>query len=126
MSIFHSELLNEYKKPFVIWHRVTQDDGYGGYTSIWTRGATFEGILTEDASLTATVAGIDQKTNYYGLKVQRSVPLEFHSIIQNLEDQKYYRVTSGDTLESPRMSAMDMKILSLEAFEPVDVEVSDG
>ena len=98
MSIFHSELLNEYKKPFVIWHRVTQDDGYGGYTSIWTRGATFEGILTEDASLTATVAGIDQKTNYYGLKVQRSVPLEFHSIIQNLEDQKYYRVTSGDTL----------------------------
>lgn len=126
MSIFHSELLNEYKKPFVIWHRVTQDDGYGGYTSIWTRGATFEGILTEDASLTATVAGIDQKTNYYGLKVQRAVPLEFHSIIQNLEDQKYYRVTSGDILESPRMSAMDMKILSLEAFEPVDVEVSDG
>lgn len=126
MSIFHSELLNEYKKPFVIWHRVTQDDGYGGYTSIWTRGATFEGILTEDASLTATVAGIDQNTNYYGLKVQRAVPLEFHSIIQNLEDQKYYRVTSGDTLESPRMSAMDMKILSLEAFEPVDVEVSDG
>lgn len=122
MSIFDSDLLNEYKKDFQIWHRISQDDDYGGYSSTWTKGATFKGILTEDTSLTATVAGQDTKTQLYGIKVKRSAPVEFKTVFQDVSDKKFYQITSGETLRSPSMSAMDMKILSCQEFDPVDFE----
>lgn len=120
MSIFDSDLLNEYKKDFQIWHKVSHDDPYGGYSSTWSKGATFKGILTEDTSLTATVAGQEKKTQLYGLKVKRNAPLEFQTIFQDVKDKSFYIVTSGKTLNSPSMSAMDMKILSCTEFDPVD------
>lgn len=130
MSVFKSDLLNEYKKKFFIWHKVSKDDDYGGYESVWTRGAKFEGILTEDNSITATIAGVDTKKNFYGIKVGRDVPLVFHSIIQRVDDGKFFRIISGDVLNSPKMSALDMKILSAEEYEPTDWEeqevIDDG
>ena len=122
MSIFDSDLLNEYKKDFQIYHRITKDDGYGGYTSEWTAGATFKGILTEDTSLTATVAGQDKKTQLYGIKVKRNAPIEFNTVFRDVTDKTFYRITSGKPLESPSMSAMDMKILQCEGYEPTDWE----
>lgn len=122
MSIFNSSLLDEYKKSFRIWHRVSQDDDYGGYEWKWTAGASFEGILTEDVSLTATVAGIETKTKAYGIKVKRNAPLEFKTVFRDEESGKWYIITSDEPLKSPKMSAMDMKILSCQAYEPTDFE----
>jgi len=122
MSIFNSSLLDEYKKSFRIWHRVSQDDDYGGYEWKWTEGASFEGILTEDVSLTATVAGIETKTKAYGIKVKRNAPLEFKTVFRDEESGKWYIITSDEPLKSPKMSAMDMKILSCQAYEPTDFE----
>lgn len=122
MSIFNSSLLDEYKKSFRIWHRVSQDDDYGGYEWKWTEGASFDGILTEDVSLTATVAGIETKTKAYGIKVKRNAPLEFKTVFRDEESGKWYIITSDEPLKSPKMSAMDMKILSCQAYEPTDFE----
>lgn len=122
MSIFNSDLLNEYKKNFRIWYRISQDDDYGGYDWIWTKGASFEGILTEDNSLTATVAGIETKTKAYGIKVRRDAPVEFKTVFQDEESGKWYIITSDEPLKSPRMSAMDMKIFSCQAYDPIDFE----
>lgn len=122
MSIFNSTLLDEYKKSFRIWHRVSQDDDYGGYEWKWTEGASFDGILTEDVSLTATVAGIETKTKAYGIKVKRNAPLEFKTVFRDEESGKWYIITSDEPLKSPKMSAMDMKILSCQAYEPTDFE----
>lgn len=120
MSIFNSDLLNEFKSAFVIWHPISTNDGYGGYVNTWTKGASFEGILTEDNSMQATVAGIETKTNYFGLKVERTVPLVFHSVVQRTSDSRFFRVTSGEVLKSPRASAMNMQILTVEEYEPSD------
>ena len=120
MSIFDSDLLNEFKKDFQIWHKVSHDDDYGGYSSSWTKGATFKGILTEDTSLTATVAGQEKKTQLFGIKVKRNAPLEFQTIFQDVTDKTFYIITSGKPLHSPSISAMDMKILSCQAYDPVD------
>jgi len=122
MSGFSSDLLNEYKSSFVIWHRVSKDDDYGGYDSIWVKGASFDGILTEDTSITATVAGIDQNKNFFGIKCERTVPLEFHTIFQRVSDGRFFRITSGEVLKSPTMSRLNMQILSAEAFDPTDWE----
>jgi len=120
MSIFNSDLLNEYKTAFTIWHLVSKNDSYGGYENTWTEGATFDGILSEDNSTQSVIAGIEQKTQFFGLKVEREVPLDFHSIIQRNSDGRFFRVTSGETLKSPKMSALNMRILSVEAYEPTD------
>lgn len=125
MSIFNSDLLNEYKKNFRIWYRISQDDDYGGYDWVWTKGASFEGILTEDNSLTATVAGIETKTKAYGIKVRRDAPVEFKTVFQDEESGKWYIITSDEPLKSPRMSAMDMKIFSCQAYDPIDFEEED-
>lgn len=122
MSIFDSDLLNGYKRSFKLWYKVMTDDPYGGYSTTWVGGGTFDGILTEDTSLTATVAGIDKKKNFYGIKVKRDAPLEFKTVFRDVEGGTFYRVTSGDVLDSPKMSAMDMKILSCEEYEPEDWE----
>ena len=120
IDVFNSKLLDEYRQHFVIWHRIAVDDPYGGYDSQWVKGASFDGIITEDASLTATVAGLDTKKNYYGIKVKRDAPLDFQTIFRSDKDGKWYRITSGDVLKSPSISALDMKILSCEAFDPID------
>lgn len=120
MITFNSDLLNEYTQHFVIWHRISVDDGYGGYSSTWTKGASFDGIITEDASLTATVAGLETKKNSYGIKVKRDAPLDFKTTFRSDKDGAWYRITSGDVLDSPSISALDMKILSCEAFDPID------
>lgn len=119
---FSSDLLNEFKTKFFIWHRVSVDDGYGGYESQWTQGASFDGIISEDNSVQATIANVERNINRYGLKVANNVPLEFHSIIQRVSDGKFFRITSGDTLNSPRMSALNMRILSAEEYEPTDFD----
>lgn len=120
MSGFSSDLLNEFKERFSIYHRVTRDDDYGGYTSEWIRGASFDGILTEDVSITSAIAGIDTNKNMFGLKVEKDVPLEFHSVIRKESDKRFFRITSGEVLKSPKMSRLNMKILSCEAYEPTD------
>lgn len=128
MNIFNSALLDEYKKSFRLWHRVSQDDDYGGYKWKWTAGASFDGILTEDASLTATVAGIETKTKVYGIKVKRDAPLEFKTVFREEKDGvggDWYIITSDKPLNSPKMSAMDMKILSCQAYEPTDFDEED-
>lgn len=120
IDIFNSQLLDEYRQHFVIWHYIAVDDDYGGYTHQWTKGASFDGIITEDASLTATVASIEAKKNYYGIKVKRDAPLGFSTTFRSDKDGKWYRITSGEVLNSPSMSALDMKILSCEAYDPID------
>lgn len=128
MSIFNSDLLNEYKKSFRIWYRVSKDDAYGGYDWEWTKGASFDGILTEDNSLTATVAGIETKTKAYGLKVSREAPVEFKTVFQDETSKKWYIITSDQPLHSPRMSAINMKIFTCQEYDPLDFdgEENDG
>ena len=70
-------------------------------------------------------AGIDTNKNMFGLKVEKDVPLEFHSVIRKESDKRFFRITSGEVLKSPRMSRLNMKILSCEAYEPTDFEDGD-
>ena len=120
MSGFSSDLLDEFKERFSIYYRITRDDDYGGYISEWIKGASFDGILTEDVSITSAIAGIDSNKNMFGLKVEKDVPLQFHSVIRKDSDKRFFRITSGEVLKSPRMSRLNMKILSCEAYEPTD------
>lgn len=128
IDIFSSEILEDYMRSFHIYHRVSEDDDYGGYQWKWTKGAHFDGIFSEDASLTATVAGIETKTKAYGIKVKKDTPIEFNTVFRDDETKRFFRITTDEPLKSPKISALNMKIFSCEAYEPTDFieEDDDG
>lgn len=125
MNIFDSAILDDFKGTFRIWHRVSRDDDYGGYKWVWTKGAKFDGFLSEDASITATIASIETKQKVYGIKVKKDAPITFNTVFQEEKEGgggRWFIITSDDPLKSPKISALNMKIFSCEAYEPTDFE----
>ena len=116
MSIFESELLKNYTKECCFMNLAIVDDDYGGYVKKWTEGAHFSAVITENTSQPAVVAGIEHKTTFYGVKTERNVPLEFNSVFMRIEDGRTFRIRNADAMESPNMSAMDMKVLNAEEY----------
>ena len=49
-------LLDDMMEQFHIMDKVTSDDGYGGVTTEWKEGATFQGVATFDSSMQARAA----------------------------------------------------------------------
>lgn len=126
MSIMDSDLLNEYMSKCVFMNQSIQRDGYGGYESVWTAGADFDAVITEDLSRQATIAGLELATSFYGVKVENSVPLEFHSVFKRVSDGKTFRIRSSDVLKSPSFSPLGMKMLQAEEFDINNEQVSNN
>lgn len=120
MSIFNSEAIQAYLTECVFLNQAVQPDGYGGYINTWTEGAPFDAVITENSTTEAIVAGIAHKTTFYGVKVERKVPLQFHSVFKRLKDGKIFRIRVADSIESPSFSAMDLKQLEAEEFTPTE------
>lgn len=118
MSIFDSELLNEYTKEYVFLNKAIVQDKVGGYKTIWTPGAKFDAIVTENNSTEALVASIENKTTFYGVKVERAVPLEYHTVFKRIEDGKTFRIRNADSMTTPSFSEMNMKQLEAEEYTP--------
>lgn len=120
MSIFDSELIKESIRECAFLNQAIEPDGYGGYTTTWTEGATFPAVITENNSTEATVASIAHKTTFYGVKVPRNVPLEYHSVFIRKEDGRVFRIRNADSIKSPSFSAMDIKQLEAEEYTPAE------
>ena len=116
MSIFESELLKNYKSECCFMNLSVIDDDYGGYKKKWTEGAKFDAVITEDLSQPAVVAGIENKTTFFGVKTDRSVPLEFNSVFKRLGDGATFRIRNANSMESPDLSGLDMKVLNAESY----------
>lgn len=120
MSIFDSELIQDYMTACVFLNQSVVADGYGGYITTWTEGAPFDAVIIENNTTEAQVAGIAHKTTFYGVKVERNVPLEFHSVFKRLKDGKIFRIRVADSMDSPSFSPMDLKQLEAEEFTPTE------
>lgn len=116
MSIFDSPLMQDQKTKCCFKNKVISDDNIGGYVTEWLDGATFDAIITENSSIQAAIAGIATQSTFYGVKVMRSVPLEYHTVFKRLADGKLFRITNSEALLSPGFSALDMKQLQAEEF----------
>lgn len=119
MSIFDSDLMNAQTETCVFLNKATVSDGYGGYKTAWTEGAEFEAVIIEDTSRDATVAGLEQSTDFWGVKVRNYVPLEYLSVFKRLSDGKVFRIRKQG-MEAPRISAMEFKTLSAESYTPTE------
>lgn len=116
MSIFESELLQNYTATCCFMNLSIVDDDYGGYTKKWTEGAEFDAVITENLSQPAVVAGIENETTFFGVKVKRNVPLELNSVFKRKKDGQVFRIRNANSMDAPDFSAMDMKALNAESY----------
>ena len=110
-------LLDDMMEQFHIMDKVTSDDGYGGVTTEWKEGATFQGVATFDTSMQARAAEKQGVTSMYTVTTSKSVVLQYHDVIKRDRDGKVLRVTSdGDDKYTPASASLDMRQVSAEEF----------
>ena len=108
-------LLTEMMEKFHIMDKVTSDDGYGGVTTEWKEGATFQGVAPFDTSMQARAAEKQGVTSMYTVTTSKSVVLQFHDVIKRDRDGKVLRVTSdGDDKYTPASASLDMRQAAAE------------
>ena len=110
-------LLDDMMEQFHIMDKVTSDDGYGGVTTEWKEGATFQGVATFDSSMQARAAEKQGVTSMYTVTTPKSVVLQYHDIIKRDRDGKVLRITSdGDDKYTPASAGLNMRQVSAEEF----------
>lgn len=110
-------LLTDAMEPFVMLDKTTAADGYGGFTTTWTEGATFLAAATFSSSIEARVAAAQGVKSLYTITTSRAVSLEYHDVVKRLSDNKILRVTSdGNDLKTPSASTLDMRQVTAEEW----------
>lgn len=111
-------LLESAMEDFVIMDKSTTPDGYGGYRSVWTEGASFKAAATFDTSIEARVAGVQGVTSLYTVTTSKALNLQYHDVIKRTRDGKILRVTSdGDDNLTPASATLDMRQVTAEEFK---------
>lgn len=111
-------LLTQAMTDFTIINRQTVDDGYGGYTNVWTDGATIKAAAVLDNSIQARVAEKDGVTAVYTIITPKAVNLQYHDVLRRESDKKIFRVLSdGDDKRTPKTASLDMRSVGAEEWE---------
>lgn len=110
-------LLEKAYEDYTMLNKVTMDDGYGGYTTEWTDGATIKGAIVFNNSLEAKKAEAMGVSSVYTLTTKKTVVLEYHDVLRRLRDGKIFRVTSdGDDSFTPSGAGLDMRQVTCEEW----------
>lgn len=113
-------LLDSAMEEFTMMDRRTEPDGYGGFRTVWTEGATFSAAATFDTSVEARIAGVQGVTSLYTITTQKSVNLQYHDVCKRKSDGKIFRVTSdGDDKKTPPSAMLNMRQVTAEEWELV-------
>ena len=110
-------LLDEQMETCIMMDRTTEDDGYGGYISTWTEGASFQAAIVLDTSMQSRVAEKQGVTALYTVTTQKTMNLQYHDIFKRSSDGKVFRVTSdGDDKKTPKSANLNMRQVSAEEW----------
>lgn len=105
----------------VLLDKHTSPDGYGGYTTTWTDGATFTAAIVLDTSLEARTAEKQGVTALYTITTRRVMNLQYHDVFRRVSDGKVFRVTSdGDDKKTPVSAGLDIRQVSAEEWGLAD------
>ena len=110
-------LLQEAMVSCIMQDRSTAADGYGGFTTAFSDGATFQAAIVLDNSMQARVAAVHGVTALYTITTARNVNLQFHDVFKRASDGKIFRVTSnGDDKKTPASASLNMRQVSAEEW----------
>lgn len=110
-------LLDEAFESYIMLDKTTENDGYGGTKTTWKEGATIQGAMVFDSSISARIAGAQGVSSVYTLTTRKNVVLQFHDVLKRVRDNKIFRITSdGDDLFTPQSAGLDMRQVSCEEW----------
>lgn len=108
-------LLEEAMEECVVLNKQTLPDGYGGYSTTWTDGASFKAAIVFDTSIEARTAEASGVHSLYTITTSRALVLEYHDVFRRSKDGKLFRVTSdGDDKYTPMSATLDMRQVTAE------------
>lgn len=94
----------------------TVSDGYGGYTSTWTDGATFRAAIVYNSSLQARIAERQGVKDLYTVTTEKNVTLDYHDTFRRADGQ-ILRVTSGGKdNKTPASAGLNMRNVTAEEW----------
>lgn len=101
----------------VMVDKKTVSDGYGGFKTEWTDGATFQAAVSFDSSMQARKAQKEGVTSLYTVTTGKALTLQFHDVFRRERDGKIFRVTSdGDDKFTPNSSTLNMRQVTAEEW----------
>lgn len=110
-------LLNEAMAICVFLNKTVDEDGYGGYTTVWKEGAQFKAAITFDTSIEARTAEKQGVTSLYTVTTRKDLTLEYHDVFRRIKDGKIFRVTSdGDDKFTPDSAGLNMRQVTAEEW----------
>lgn len=110
-------LLQEALKECVYINTAIVPDGRGSSITTYTEGSPFFAAFELQNSLNEAVAMAQGVKGIYRVTVSRDVRLEFHQIFKRLEDNKLFRVESKDDSNTPKSTALDMRVVRADEWE---------
>lgn len=111
-------LLSEYMEPFVYLVRSIVPDGYGGYDTVYSNGATIKAAAVLNSSPEMIVAEKQGIAPAYTITTGREINLQYHDVIQRKRDGKIFLITSdGDDNKAPKSGTLNMRNVRAEEWE---------
>lgn len=108
-------LVDAFNEPCVLMERMRVPDGEGGFSPVWTEGASFMAAIVCDSSLTARIAEKEGVTATYTITTAKNAPLSFHDVIRR-KDGTYLRVTNASK-STPDVAGFDFAQVNAERWE---------
>ena len=98
-------------------NKTIDNDGYGGYITTWTEGASFDAAIVFDTSIQARQAEAAGVSSRYTVTTAKAFKLEFHDVFRRDSDGKIFRATSdGDDKYTPASASLDMRQVTCEEW----------
>lgn len=111
-------LLTEAMEKCTMKDKTTAPDGYGGFTPVWSDGASFQAAITFNTSMEARQAEKQGVSSLYTVTTTRAITLQYHDVFARERDGKVFRVTSdGDDSFTPASAGLDMRQCTAEEWE---------
>ena len=115
---FLSNLLYQIMTPCKLMNHVRTDDPLGGYTEVWTEGATFDASITKNSSTEATIAERQGVSEIFAVVTKRSFLLNYNDVIKRVSDGAIFRITSNaKDKEAHPASTVQIAMVTAERWE---------
>jgi len=110
-------LLHESMEECTMLDKISVEDGYGGFYTIYQDEANFNAAVVLDNSMQSRIAEKEGVTALYTVTTEKNINLQFHDVFRRNSDQKIFRVLSdGDDKKTPNSALLNMRQVSAEEW----------
>jgi hypothetical protein len=114
-------LLQESMEDCIMQDKISVEDGYGGFYTVYQDGAKFSAAVVLDNSMQSRIAEKEGVTALYTITTEKNINLQFHDVLKRVSDSKIFRILSdGDDKKTPKSALLNMRQVAAEEWSIPD------